>query len=116
MADINVIVGDQPSRNITLGNPQKNINIGTPGVIFQPLDYRQGIVDLTSGILDINFSFSTPFTADPVFGGDIIYNGTVANDGYAYHVYNLSRSGCDVCFSDNLHSTGYQFHYYATAN
>lgn len=115
MSDINVIVSPANVKHVTLGNPQKNVVIGTPGVTFQKLDYRQGIVDLASGVLDINFAFSTPFVVDPIFGGDIIYNGSDYNDGYAYHVYNLTRSGCNVCLSDSIHATGYQFHYYATA-
>lgn len=116
MPDINVIVSSPASRNVTLGNPQKNVIIGTPDVTFQPLDYRQGIVDLSSGDSSLSFYFSTPFVTMPVFGGELVYNGTSENDGYVYHVYNLNRSGCNVSLSEEIHTTGYQFHYYATAS
>jgi hypothetical protein len=115
MADINVTVAAAPNRQITLSNPEERVIIGTPGVTFLPIDYRQGIINLLSGIDEISFAFSTPFVVDPRFGGDIIYNGNAFNDGYAYHVYNLSKTGCNVCLSDTIHTTGYQFHYYATA-
>ena len=101
--------------NVTVGNAGTNVIVGGVGAKFQPLDYRQGVVDLTSGAATLNFSFSTPFTSEPRFGADIVYNGTGYNDGYGYQVYNLDRAGCNISLTDNIHTTGYQLHYYITA-